>query len=139
MADTVSTQLIQDGDRLAIMKFTNISDGTGEAAVLKVDVSTLANHTRTGRVCDRVHIERVFYDLSGMTVDILWDANVDLLAFSVSGSDWLDFRKVGPITNNGGAGVTGDIKFTTSGQSSSDRYSILLELSKHYEIPVLSC
>ena len=29
MADAVTTQLIEDGDRLVIYKFTNISDGTG--------------------------------------------------------------------------------------------------------------
>ena len=31
MADTVTSQTIQDGERLAILKFTNESDGTGEA------------------------------------------------------------------------------------------------------------
>ena len=37
MADTVTSQTIQDGERVAIMKFTNVSDGTGESAVKKVD------------------------------------------------------------------------------------------------------
>ena len=36
MADTVTTQTIQDGDKIAIMKFTNVSDGTGESAVKKL-------------------------------------------------------------------------------------------------------
>ena len=39
MADAVATQTIFDGERMAIQKFTNISDGTGESKVLKVDVS----------------------------------------------------------------------------------------------------
>ena len=42
MADAVTTQTLADGDRIAIMKFTNISDGSGESAVTKVDVSSLA-------------------------------------------------------------------------------------------------
>jgi hypothetical protein len=33
MADTVTSQTIQDGQRKAVMKFTNVSDGTGESAV----------------------------------------------------------------------------------------------------------
>ena len=39
MADAVTTQVLQDGERLYIAKFTNISDGSGEAKVTKVDVS----------------------------------------------------------------------------------------------------
>ena len=37
MADTVASQTIQDGSKTAVLKFTNISDGTGESAVIKVD------------------------------------------------------------------------------------------------------
>jgi len=49
MADAVTSQTIQDGDRIAVMKFTNISDGSGEAAVAKVDVS-VRNLAREGLV-----------------------------------------------------------------------------------------
>ena len=33
MADAVTSQTIQDGDRIAVMKFTNISDGSGEVDI----------------------------------------------------------------------------------------------------------
>ena len=50
MADAVTSQTIQDGARKAVLKFTNASDGTGESAVKKVDVSALeANHL--GQAC----------------------------------------------------------------------------------------
>jgi hypothetical protein len=39
MADAVTSQTLSDGDRTTVMKFTNISDGSGEASVKKVDVS----------------------------------------------------------------------------------------------------
>ena len=42
MADAVTTQTIQDGGKTAIFRFTNVSDGTGESAVAKIDVSSLA-------------------------------------------------------------------------------------------------
>ena len=45
MADTVTSQTIQDGERRAVMRFTNVSDGTGESAVKKVDVSALAKNS----------------------------------------------------------------------------------------------
>ena len=41
MADAVTSQTLFDGDKHVVMKFTNISDGTGESAVKKVDVSAL--------------------------------------------------------------------------------------------------
>ncbi len=46
MADTVASQTILDGPTHAVMKFTNISDGTGESAVTKVDVSALQDSWR---------------------------------------------------------------------------------------------
>ena len=41
MADAVTSQTIIDGSKTAVLKFTNISDGTGESDVVKVDVSAL--------------------------------------------------------------------------------------------------
>ena len=39
MADAVTSQTLVDGHQTAVLKFTNISDGSGESAVKKVDVS----------------------------------------------------------------------------------------------------
>jgi hypothetical protein len=39
MADAVTSQTFIDGPKTVVMKFTNISDGTGESGVTKVDVS----------------------------------------------------------------------------------------------------
>ena len=57
MADAVTSQTIQDGNQIAVFKFTNISDGTGESAVKKIDVSALATNVR-GEACTRVTIEK---------------------------------------------------------------------------------
>lgn len=139
MADTVSSQTISDGDRIAVMKFTNLSDGTGESAVLKVDASELAANSKTGWAVERVKITRMWYATSGMTVDILWDANVDQVAWVVTGDGYVDFRSIGPLhVDEDGAGITGDIKFTTTGHSSGDRYAIVLEMEKGFALPVLS-
>ncbi len=50
MADAVTSQTIQDGERTAVLRFTNVSDGTGESAVKKVDVSALGSNAR-GQAC----------------------------------------------------------------------------------------
>ena len=132
MADAVTSQTIQDGDRIAVMKFTNISDGTGEAAVLKVDVSALQAESGTERACAGVTIQQMWYDCSGMTVDILWDATSNALCWTLSGYGFYDFRQAGPLTNNAGSGKTGDILFTTTGAGSADRYTIMLAMRKSY-------
>ena len=133
MADAVTSQTLIDGERLVIMKFTNISDGTGESAVLKVDVSALAA-SATGAVCDRVTVTKIYISTHGMEVRMLWDATTDVPFFlsSSGATQTLDMSAFGGITNNGGAGVTGDIMFSTADASSGDTYWCILEMTKGY-------
>jgi hypothetical protein len=42
MADAVTTTTISDGTHKAVIQLTNLSDSTGESAVTKIDVSSLA-------------------------------------------------------------------------------------------------
>ena len=69
MADAVSSTTILDGDRKAVIQITNLSAGTGESAVTKVDVSGLA--TNEGRTCTGVTIEKIWWQCVGMKVNIL--------------------------------------------------------------------
>ena len=131
MADAVTSQTIQDGDRIAVMKFANISDGTGETNIKKVDVSALQAESGTGKTCTGVTIQQIWYDCSGMTVDILWSASTDAICWTLSGYGFYDFRQAGPLTNNASS-PTGDIDFTTTGASSGDRYTIMLAMRKSY-------
>ncbi len=133
MADAVASQTILDGERMAIMKFTNISDGTGENKVLKVDVSAL-NPSASGKACDGVTITKIHASTHGMEVLIYWDATTDVLCWIVpqnSQYTW-DFEKFGGLTNNAGTGVTGDVLFSTADATANDLYSITLEMTKSY-------
>jgi len=133
MADAVTSQTLQDGDKSVVMKFTNISDGSGEAAVKKVDVSALQAQSGSGAECTGVAIQQIWYECNGMSVDLLWDASTDVIAWTLSGYGFFDFRSCGPIINNSGSGKTGDIMFTTTGHASGDRYAIVLKMGKSYE------
>ena len=132
MADAVTSQTLQDGDKSVVMQFTNISDGTGYDDTV-VDVSLLQAQSGSGAACTGVAIQCVWYECSGMAVDLLWDATTPLIAWSLSGYGYFDFRSAGPLINNAGSGKTGDIKFRTVGHSSGDRYSIMLKMGKSYE------
>ena len=133
MADTVTSQTIQDGERVAVLKFTNVSDGTGESAVKKVDVSALTTNS-AGESCTSVSIARIYWACVGMRVNIEFDASTNVLAIPLpadsTGDEYYDLFY--GIPNNAGSGVTGDIDFTTVGHSSGDAYSIILVLNKNY-------
>ena len=133
MADTVTSQTIQDGERVAVLKFTNVSDGTGESAVKKVDVSALTTNS-AGESCTSVSIARIYWAYVGMRVNIEFDASTNVLAMPLpadsTGDEYYDLFS--GIPNNAGSGVTGDIDFTTVGHSSGDAYSIILVLNKNY-------
>jgi len=137
MADAVTSQTLIDGDRFAVMKFTNISDGTGEDAVTKVDVSSLqplGSNTASQKTCTGVVIERIWWQCIGMKVQILFDASSDAFCIELgenqSGNH--DYSLFGGLTNNAGSGKTGDITFTTVGHTSADTYTIILYMRKEY-------
>jgi len=133
MADAVATQTIIDGSKTAVLKFTNVSDGSGEDGVVKVDVSALSNNS-LGQTCTGATIEKIWWQCIGMKVNILWDASSDVLAMQLgeNQSGHHDYTIFGGITNNAGGGKTGDVAFTTVGHSSADTYAIVLYMRKEY-------
>jgi hypothetical protein len=133
MADAVTSQTLLDGERLAIMKFTNISDGTGESAVTKVNVSTLTA-SNTGNACTGVSVTKITSVCHGLEVRMFWDATTDVPFFlsTINTNYCNDFSNFGGITNNAGTGKNGNIVFSTSDASSGDTYTVVLEMIKYY-------
>lgn len=142
MADAVTSQTIFDDGGSVVMHFTNVSDGTGESAVIKVDASALLN----GGATTRFAVEAIAWATAGMGIRLLFDATADVLFFtagadSVTSSGFIDYvngqgQRVGTgpcrsgIPNNAGAGNTGDILLTTIGHGAGDSYSLTLWLRK---------
>ena len=77
----------------------NVSDGTGEAAVKKIDVSALSVDPVSGAACSKVTIEKIWYTNIGMGVKIFFDADTDVLAWQLNAdySDELDFSEFSGI------------------------------------------
>jgi hypothetical protein len=134
MADAVTSTTLMDSDRVAIIQLTSTSDGTGEAAVKKIDVSALSDSS-TGQACTGVRLAKIVYSTFGMSVKLLWDATTDTICWDLN-ADYTtdeDFTDFGGIQNTAAAsGKTGDIKLTTTGASSGDSYVIVLTLIKDY-------
>jgi hypothetical protein len=145
MADTVTAVNIYEDTQTVVMAFTNQSDGTGEAAVKKVDVSTF-NNSPVSMV-----IQQIQYECSGMRVNILEDATTDVVLYTVGSEEALGAVQatlvssgtvtftangkvgsegIGGLPMTGAAGGTGDIMFTTVGASATSSYAITLHLRK---------
>jgi len=136
MADAVTSTTLSDSDRSAVIQLTNTSDGTGESAVTKVDVSGLATRSTDGATCTGVRLAKIVYSTFGMSVKLLWHASTNTICWDLN-SDYTtdeDFTEFGGIRNTAAAsGKTGDIKLTTTGHTSGDSYVIVLTLYKDFE------
>ena len=134
MADAVTATTVQDGPKKAVFYLTNTSDGTGEAAVTKIDVSGLAS-LQDGTACTGVRIEKIVFTNVGMGVKILWNATTNVIAAQLPAdySDTLDYSDMSGLPNvAASSGKTGDVKLTTVGHSDGDTYSIVLHCLKQY-------
>lgn len=137
MADTVTSQIIENGARDWIAKFTNLSDGTGESGVVKVDGSATGPYGVNigGQVFyPGVHIKirEINYDIRGMGLRIQWDATAALDAMILGdGKDTQNFDKFGGIyIPVGTVGATGKILFTTVAQAANSSYSVVIRGTK---------
>lgn len=133
MADAVATQILFDGERKAIMKFTNLSDGTGEVKVAKVIPADLTKSS-FNKACDGVTITKIYAMTHGMEVAIYWDATTDVLVTVVpQNTNYVaDYESFGGLWNNSGAGKNGQVLFSTLDAGAGDAYTIILEMVKSY-------
>lgn len=141
MADAVTSQLIENGPKFVVYKFTNVSDGTGESAVTKVDATSsgplgVVVQGRTFYPGVHLKILDMWYDVRTMAVRMQWEAtaNVDIFIASGQGAgpfEWLDSRGgFSGIPNTNATGATGSIQFTTIGAVANASYSIVMKLLK---------
>ena len=114
------------GPRRYSVLFTNYSDGTGETEELKVKRNDL--RTTEGEVPSRLVIEKIDYNIVGMTVRISTN-NDNEEEIVLQGDGVVDYTKIGgwvPIDAIDDVG--GDIIFNTEGASAGDSYTIQLNL-----------
>lgn len=118
MADSVTVKTIASGKDKSIYLITNLSDGTGESGVTKIDISALPGAP------SRVKISRLEWCVEGMGVQIYFDRSSADRAFLCVGQGALTIEGI----QDGGTGGTGDIKVTTFKNSANASYSIMIEV-----------
>ena len=138
MADVVTSQTIVDTIGVkTVMKFTNISDGSGETLVTKMDASALNFMSEDA---NRV-LAKIYWSVNTTNgksgVELLWagsgtsSANATIGFFS--GTGFHDYFVAGnSIPNNAtltaNTSPAGDILLSTKGFVSGDNYTIILEV-----------
>src|SRR3990167_5609488 len=123
MAITVAKQNIVDGETVGVVKLHLVSGAASDVTAQQLlDVSTLNVTPAT------IKIMAMQTSASDMDIDLHWDADtdVDILSLPV-GENVYDFTRFGGLINNGGAGVTGDIMFSTRGAAADSEATIIIE------------
>ena len=129
MADTVDVKVLYSSPKRHIVRLTNVSDGTGESDVVKIDVSTLTN--QEGATCTYLVIEEVEWSIQGFTsVRLEFDATTDDECEVLSGNGYKDYRSFGGNVDPKSTGTTGDILLTTAGTTSGNTYDIVISARK---------
>ena len=121
MADTVTSQTINDtSGTKTVMKFTNISDGSGETLVTKMDASALTHMTEDATK----KISKIWWSCNTNSgnggVEILWagsgTSGVNATALFVSGEGYWDLH------------TAGNVLFSTKNFTANDTYTIIIEV-----------
>jgi hypothetical protein len=131
MADTVTSRYVANGARNLIMRFTNVSDGTGESGVVKVDATNVVNGYQGVAPGVNLKVQYINWSVTGTAaVRLRWQATADEDAFAMSYNNSIDFAPYGLLKAPPIAGVTGSLKLTTIGFGASSAYDILIVMAK---------
>ena len=134
MADAVTSQTIVDtSGTKTVMKFTNISDGSGETLVTKMDASALTFMTEDATKS----IAKIWWSINTTNgksgVELLWAGTTNSTIGFFSGTGYHDYFTSGnSIPNNAtltaNTSPAGDVLISTKGFVAGDNYTIILEV-----------
>ena len=137
MANTFTTQIIEDGPVNTVFKMTGVMDTTpGEAYTVKINPATFTTSYKRPVTWRIDHIDYSISD--GIEVQLFWDATTPALILPLSGRGRMSFWNFGGLQNNATApGFTGGIADqvvlvggATFVTNAPYVYSIVLELVK---------
>lgn len=125
MVDTVNVQTLFTGTNKHAVHLTSESDGTGEAAVVKLDISGLTGPD--GAAPSSVTLLEARWTVSGFNYVVLeWDHTTNDEMLVCSNSDYASFDLAGGLPDPGSSGGTGDVVLTTDGGIDGASYDITL-------------
>tara|TARA_B100000902_G_scaffold118534_1_gene119063 strand:+ start:24 stop:416 length:393 start_codon:yes stop_codon:yes gene_type:complete len=128
MADIVTTQVLSDTSGVKyVAKLTNLSDGSGESLVTKVDASGTTFMSEDGNR----KIAKIWYSVNTTNpkacVELLWAGASNATAVLLGGQGYWDLRTAGNEITNNATTPTGDVLLSTRDFVVGDNYTILVE------------
>ena len=128
MADIVSTQVLSDTSGVKyVAKMTNISDGSGESLVKKINASSATFMTEDGSR----KIAKIWWSVnttkSNASVELVWGGETNATAMLLNGQGYWDLRTAGNEIINNATTPTGDVLLSTRDFVVGDNYTILVE------------
>ena len=128
MADIVTTQVLSDTSGVKyVAKLTNLSDGSGESLVTKVDASGTTFMSEDGNR----KIAKIWYSVNTThpkaCVELLWAGASNATAVLLGGQGYWDLRTAGNEITNNATTPTGDVLLSTRDFVVGDNYTILVE------------
>jgi hypothetical protein len=123
---TATVQKLHDGPRNAVFHIVGLGATTAQPVV---SVTNLAGNPAEVRV-DKIDVSSAG---NGLKVNLAWDATADVVFSHIGANEvgCVDYTGIGGLKNNAGAGKTGDIMLTSSGDTMGV-YSITLHCVKKY-------
>lgn len=133
MAATATQQILNDGPRNLVLKYT-IAGTTGDTTEgILVNASDFNDAEGNALGANSLTLMGINAALTGCSIDLLWDAttNVKLAEIPIRRTVNQNYEHFGGIKDNSGAGSTGDVLFTTTAYSAGgDGGHIYLEFKK---------
>jgi hypothetical protein len=131
MANSFTTQILEEGPRNVAIKLVGVLDTSNLSSTAALAMSSI-NQGGYGPTPTAVKIEHIEYQIgSPLAVQLLWNATADVVAVALVGSGFSNLKKLGGLTNNAGSGKTGTINILTTGYSSGTAvFTIILRLTK---------
>lgn len=125
MANTVARQVLVNGSKNYVVKYTAVGDGSGEVS------ASLVNSV-TGDMGTANAIMSVRGICTGCTAQLLFDATTDLFAIGLPQDKDIhfDFHNIGGLINNAGTGKTGDLLITSSSLGAGDTITLVVKMKK---------
>jgi len=131
MANSVTYQVLEEGPRNIIVKAAGVLDTSDYSLNTFISMAS-SNQGGTGPVPTQVRIDHIDYSISDqLEVQLFWDATTDVVILPLAGRGRMSFWNFGGLTNNAGAGKTGDVLIKTTGWTSGVQvFSVILECVK---------
>lgn len=134
MANVVTTQIVNDGPRFAVIRVTGVLDTSDLAATVIANPATLVGIDNTGALkAATFRVLEMQYSIQDtLALNLFWQATAPVQFAALTGRDTLCEEAYGGIPNDAlAAGKTGSIQLSTTGWTAGTlRFTLILKLVK---------